>query len=207
MEEKPRIRVTTDGQVKSINGHQIPTGDSYANFLASVGLGTRNMSSGSTYQFRMLAGEGGVLEAMYRASGICGVAVDSVADDMVKGGVDFHGTMPPEDAEDLDAAMVTHQVWAQLGDLIKWGRLYGGAIAAIMIDGQDVSTPLELDSVGKGQFKGLAVMDPWMGEPTLNELVTEAGPDLGFPKFYKVTSGVAPVGAAVAPALMGKFIH
>jgi phage-related protein (TIGR01555 family) len=204
-EIKPRIRIASDGTIRSING--VATGDSYQNFLASVGMGTRNAASGSTYGLRLLTRERLLLEWMYRGSWICGVAVDAVADDMVKQGVDFSGGLPPKESEALDAAMITHQLWAQLNEMIRWGRLYGGCIAVIMIDGQDVSTPLRLETVGRDQFKGLCVLDRWMVEPSLNDLVSDAGPDLGLPKFYKITSGVAPVGAAVAPALLGQMVH
>jgi hypothetical protein len=125
---------------------------------------------------------------MFRSSWVCGIAVESVADDMVKMGVDFGGTMPPDDAEALEKALIRHQIWAQLNELIKWGRLYGGAIAVIMVDGQDPATPLRIETVGKGQFKGLLVLDRWMVEPSLNNLVSDAGPDLGLPKFYKITA-------------------
>lgn len=209
---KPRFRVTTDGVVKSVDGVPLPTvnqrvADSYANFLASVGMSTRNLSAGSTYQFRLITRERVLLEMMHRGSWVCGVAVDSVADDMIKQGIDYGGSLPPPDAEKLDVALMNTGVWAALNEMIKWGRLYGGCIAVIMIDGQDPKEPLRLDSIGADQFKGLCVLDRWMVEPTLNDLVTEAGPDLGHPKFYKVTSGVAPIGAAIAPALLGNFIH
>lgn len=209
---KPVYRVTTDGAVKSVNGIPMPdtgrmTQDTYANFLASVGMQTRNLSAGSTYQFRMLTRERILLEMMYRGSWVCGVAVDLVADDMIKQGIDYHGTLPPDDGETLDAALVNTGTWASLNELIKWGRLYGGCIAVIMIDGQDVTEPLRMDSVGPGSYQGLCVLDRWMIEPSLNELVTDPGPDLGHPKYYKCTSGVAPIGAALAPALLGKMIH
>lgn len=210
---KPRFRITTDGVVKSMDGVSIPTGDGYAtgdsytNFLASIGMQTRNLSAGSTYQFRLITRERVLLEMMYRGSWICGVACDSVADDMTKLGVDFGGSLPPVDAERLSAALLNTGIWSSLNELIKWGRLYGGAIAVIMIDGQDPKEPLRLDSIGPGQFQGLVVLDRWMVEPSLNDLVTDPGPDIGYPKYYKVTSGVAPVGAAIAPAILGNMIH
>lgn len=41
-----------------------------------------------------------------------------------------------------------------LADVTRWGRLYGGALGIMMVEGQDPSTPLKRDSVGKDQFKG-----------------------------------------------------
>jgi phage-related protein (TIGR01555 family) len=90
-------------------------------------------------------------------------------------------------------------VWDKLNECIKWGRLYGGAIAVALIDGQDPKTPLNPDTIGPDQFKGIAVLDRWMLEPTLEDLITEYGPDMGMPKYYRVLPN--------APALRGAVIH
>ncbi|MCW3641578.1 DUF1073 domain-containing protein, partial [Burkholderia cenocepacia] len=74
----------------------------------------------------------------------------------------------------------------QLCDTGKWAQLYGGAIAVMLIDGQDMSQPLRRETIGKGQFKGLLVLDRWMVAPPVGEVVTEFGPDLGMPKYYDV---------------------
>jgi phage-related protein (TIGR01555 family) len=58
----------------------------------------------------------------------------------------------------------------------------------MLIDGQKLDTPLNLDSVGPGQFKGLLVLDRWLVQPTLHLLVQEYGPDFGLPKFYDVVA-------------------
>ena len=74
-----------------------------------------------------------------------------------------------------------------------------GAIAVMLIDGQDMRTPLRLETVGKDQFRGLLVLDRWLVEPELSDLVTDLGPQLGLPKFYRVSSG--------APALRNAVVH
>ncbi|MGU4703904.1 DUF1073 domain-containing protein, partial [Burkholderia cepacia] len=51
---------------------------------------------------------------------------------------------------------------------------------------QDMSQPLRRETIGKGQFKGLLVLDRWMVAPPVGEVVTEFGPDLGMPKYYDV---------------------
>jgi hypothetical protein len=33
-------------------------------------------------------------------------------------------------------------------DVLRWGRLHGGAVGIMMIEGQDPSTPLKKDSAG-----------------------------------------------------------
>ncbi|MFX5084763.1 phage portal protein, partial [Acinetobacter baumannii] len=91
-----------------------------------------------------------------------------------------------KESEKIDQEMDRLQVWGRLNKTIKWSRLYGGAIAVMMIDGQNVSTQLNPNTIGKDQFKGLLVLDRWMVQPTLEDLVTELGPDYGTPRYYDV---------------------
>lgn len=162
------------------------TADSFQNFAARVGLGAGSQHDQSGYGFNYLSRNRVKLEAMYRSSWVVGQAVDVVADDMTREGINMRGLAKPEDAEAINQELDRLQAWDKLNETIKWSRLYGGAIAVMMIDGQNVSTPLNTKTIGKGQFKGLLVLDRWMVVPTLEDLVTEFGPDYGMPKFYDV---------------------
>ncbi|MDX7880464.1 DUF1073 domain-containing protein [Acinetobacter nosocomialis] len=162
------------------------TKDSFQNFAARVGLGTGNQHDQSGYGFNFLSRNRLKLEAMYRSSWVVGQVVDVVADDMTRKGVKLSGLTDPKESEKIDQEMDRLQVWGRLNKTIKWSRLYGGAIAVMMIDGQNVSTPLNPNTIGKDQFKGLLVLDRWMVQPTLEDLVTELGPDYGTPCYYDV---------------------
>lgn len=162
------------------------TADSFQNFAARVGLGSGNQHDQSGYGFNFLSRNRLKLEAMYRSSWVVGQVVDVVADDMTREGSNIKGFDTPKDGEMIDQEMDRLQVWDRLNKTIKWSRLYGGAIAVMMIDGQNVSTPLNTNTVAKGQFKGLIVLDRWMVVPSLEDLVTEYGPHYGMPKFYDV---------------------
>lgn len=162
------------------------TKDSFQNFAARVGLGSGNQHDQSGYGFNFLSRQRLKLEAMYRSSWVVGQVVDVVADDMTRKGVKLNGLSTPKDSEMIDQEMDRFQVWDKLNKNIKWSRLYGGSLAVMMIDGQNVSTPLNPNTIGKGQFKGLMVLDRWMVQPTLENLVTEMGPDYGKPKYYDV---------------------
>ncbi|HGH3561166.1 TPA: DUF1073 domain-containing protein [Acinetobacter baumannii] len=162
------------------------TKDSFQNFAARVGLGTGNQHDLSGYGFNFLSRNRLKLEAMYRSSWVVGQVVDVVADDMTRKGVKLSGLTDPKESEKIDQEMDRLQVWGRLNKTIKWSRLYGGAIAVMMIDGQNVSTPLNPNTIAKDQFKGLLVLDRWMIQPTLQDLVTELGPDYGTPRYYDV---------------------
>src|SRR5208282_2104074 len=175
------------------------TDDSYQNFAAKLGVGTPNLSSAGTYGFNPISRVHILLEWIHRGSWLGGVAVDVVGDDMTKQGVDIRGNIRPQENETIERAATEWHVWNDIGDTVKWARLYGGCIAVMMIDGQKPETPLRLETVGKQSFRGLMVLDRWMITPSLENLVTDYGPDLGLPKFYTVT--------ADAPALPRMKIH
>lgn len=175
-------------QAVAQSGKRFMVGDSFANFEARVGIGTNNQTSQSSYQFDYISRNRVQMEAMYRSSWVVGQAVDVVAEDMTRAGIDLNTKLKPEDQTKLSAAFERMRLWDALCDNIKWARLYGGSLAVMLIDGQKMDTPLNLDSVGEGQFKGLLVLDRWLVQPTLHLLVQEYGPDFGLPKFYDVVA-------------------
>ena len=185
--EKPRFRIAAR------------SADSFANFQARLGVGTANLSAGSTYTYNPISRNRILLENMYRGSWLVGQAVDIVAEDMTRSGISIETTLPPDDTSAINGGMERLCIWQALNDTIKWSRLYGGCIAVVMIDGQKVETPLKLDTVAKDQFKGLMVLDRWLVTPSLDDLITDFGPDYGYPKYYTVV--------ADAPGLRAQKIH
>ena len=165
------------------------TRDGFANLAARMGLGAQNVFSEGTYIFDLLTRNRIKLEAMYRGSWVVGAAVDSIAEDMTRAGISIKGDSEPEQIEQMQVAMTRLGIWHSLLEAIKWGRLYGGAVAMIVIDGQDPSTPLNVSTVGRGQFRGLRVFDRWQLQPSLQNIVVD-GMDFGLPMFYDVISDV-----------------
>lgn len=178
---KPRVRAVGDGTFA------VATNDSYANFMTRTGVGTGNIAQGSRYSFNPVTRNRVQLEWMYRGSWVVGVIVDAVAEDMTREGSEIQSSDPPERLEEYGHALEALEFWPSMTDCFKWMRLYGGAAGLLMVDGQDVSTPLKVDSVmGKGQFRGVYPLDRWSLWPDLSSLITEYGPDFGYPEFYDV---------------------
>lgn len=179
---KQRVRV----QAGSSPGF---TSDSYVNFAANLGYGTRNLTAGSTYGFNPLSRNRYKLDMMYRGSWLVRQIVDAVAEDMTRAGINIESdATTPEDEATLMEAWQAMQLWQDVQSEIKWARLYGGAIGVIMIDGADPSQPLDVNNVQRGTFKGLMVLDRWMLQPSLEEPVRALGPEFGMPRFYDVVS-------------------
>jgi phage-related protein (TIGR01555 family) len=162
------------------------TRDTFVNFAAKTGIGTNNLSTGNSYGFNPISRNRTLIEWMYRGSWICGVAVDCVADDMTREGVNFVSSMKPEDKEAMEDAERRMQIWQSLNQVAKWSRLYGGCLGYIAIEGQDSATPLRIETVRKGQFQGITALDRWMVTPDLTHSIRTFGPSFGLPEFYDV---------------------
>lgn len=175
------------------------TQDSFQNFAAKLGIGADNLNTAATYGFNPITRQRTLLEWIHRGTWLGGVAIDIVADDMTRAGVEIQGRIKPDDMRKIETRAKTLKIWNQINRVIRWSRLYGGCIGVLLIDGQDVQTPLRPERIGRDAFKGILPLDRWQVEPDLNRLVEDFGPNLGLPKYYAVQSN--------APAFRGKKIH
>lgn len=157
--------------------------DGVSNPLLRIGTGTPSTFNATTYlpKFATMARQ--VLEWAYQTSWMCGLVVDIPAEDMTREGIEIKCD-DPKACEAIQRAFDRYGVMDQLCDAIKWARLYGGAIAVILIDGQDVSTPLT--TVPRGSFRGLYVFDRWQLDSQNLAPVQELGRDFGNPEYYRV---------------------
>jgi phage-related protein (TIGR01555 family) len=173
--------------------------DGFQNFPLGIGLGTDNASSAAGYGYTPWTRQRQQLEWMMRSSWIAGLGVSVIADDMTRAGVDIVAPLEPQDITEIQTMATRLHIWARTSEAIKASRLYGGAIAVLLVDGQDYSKPLRLDTIGPGQFRGLFPLDRWMLQPSLDNLITEIGPQMGLPTYYTVGNS--------APALRDMKIH
>jgi uncharacterized protein len=173
----------------------IMTEDGFVNFTAKLGLGSENLTSYSQYGMsNILSRDRQRLEIMYRHSWLVGQVVDTIAEDMTKEGIELYSDMSPDDSQAIMKQFTRLSIWESIADNIKWGRLYGGSIAVILTEGADYEQPLNIQRIGKGKFKGLKVFDRWQVEPSLSDLITELGPDIGMPKYYTIMPGMETMG-------------
>ena len=171
--------------------------DGFASFTARLGMGQDNQLAKSGY-----VAEGYVtrsnteLEDMYRTSWIVDRVVNVVAEDMIRGGIEIRSQMAPDKIDELMRAVRSAGIPGRFSDAIKWSRLYGGALAVILIDGQELSEPLDLEAVPQGGFKGLYVLDRHQVTPSDGK-IDDIGPMLGYPESYRINLDV----------LTGETIH
>lgn len=164
--------------------------DGFANFVSRLGIGPQqqNNLSASGYTFNLWTRNRLQLEAGYRGSWLVGQVIDVIADDMTRAGITISTNEGAENITKLQAAMSRLQIWQSICSLIKWSRLYGGAIGVLQIEGQNLGSPLNLETIGKNQFKGISVYDRCQLNPDLTNVIS-TGADMGLPKYYNIILG------------------
>jgi hypothetical protein len=183
---------------------RVNTADGFANIVQRSGYGADNSLSAGTYvPSELLTRNRMKLEWMYRQNWVAGVLVDAVAEDMTRAGIEITGGLQPDQQQDIQTLLTRMGVWDALLDTVKWSRLYGGCLAIMQLAGQDPSTPLNLDTIGIGQFQGMAVYDRWMIQPDLTRLIP-SGPMIGLPAYYRIVTSYGANGAANT---FGQTVH
>lgn len=163
--------------------------DGFQNVAARMGYGPGQVSSLfsegsfiSTYSTRNRP----KLDAAYRGNWIVGQVVDCVAEDMTSAGITITGETDPGDIALIQKKLTDLGIWNALTDNKKWARLYGGSVAVIQIDGQELESELRIEAIGEGQFLGINVYDRWVCVPDLIYII-DSGMDMGLPEFYTIT--------------------
>jgi uncharacterized protein len=165
--------------------------DSYSNPLARLGVGTSSLDQGAYYPLTRWSNSAYVeITSLYRSSWIVRKVVDCIPEDMTKNWLTIEGEADPTELKQLDKAIDRTQTRARLLDAMKWGRLFGGAVAMMVIDGHEdmLMEPLDYEEVLPGAYKGLLVFDRWSGvspSAEINEDINQPH-DFGLPKYYHV---------------------
>lgn len=185
------------------------TNDGFENFATRIGMGQNNQQSAGGYASTNYISRNRMqLENAYRSSWVVGAFIDYKAEDMTRAGITITSNDEPDSIKAISQEIRRLQVLQSFREGIQWGNLYGGAIAVIQIDGQDLATPLNLDTIGKDQFKGLAIYDRWQLQPDLQDIIVD-GPDMGLPAFYTIvtTNGMIPTSSTVGGSGTGMRVH
>jgi phage-related protein (TIGR01555 family) len=169
--------------------------DAFANPAARTGWGEDNLINATEYPMTRLTQDWQLLTSLYRTSWIvqrvCNVIPEDALADLM---IEVPG-ISTEGLHKLEEEVRSTHLRDSLLEALRWGRLYGGAAAIIMISGQeeDLSLPIDINNIMPGSFRGLYVVDRWSGiYPSLTLVDNERDPDFGLPDYYEVrdeTSG------------------
>jgi phage-related protein (TIGR01555 family) len=164
--------------------------DAFSNPIARLGVGTDSLLEGTQYPLTRLSFNYILLQSLYRSNWIARKVVDAVAEDMTKNWVRVDTEMNPNQIQAFDQTIKKTATRAQLLTTMKWGRLFGGAAAIMVIEGHEEQLEEELDfeDVELGSFKGLIPLDRWSGISPSGALCSDINRpfDFGLPEFYTV---------------------
>ncbi|MBW9244108.1 DUF1073 domain-containing protein [Pseudomonas paracarnis] len=169
---KPRIQ---------IQGGQVVTNDSLTNMVANIGT-NRDKRTHNVFGFEFVNQI--ELEAAYQSNWIARRIVDKPNEDALREWRTFNGKQAKDIANE-ERRLGVQQAYL---DTCCWADLYGGA-ALLMVTGQDLSSPLDLDKIKKGGLKNLVVLDRWDIQPTEFNLTDPLKPNWMLPEFYMMVNG------------------
>ena len=166
----------------------VQTADAFSNPLFHLGYGSQSPLEATEYPLTRMTYDYALLNSLYRSNWVVQNVVGIIPDDMLREGFTVSGSIAPKYQQELDRCLRQTQLYDRINEGMRWGRLYGGAAGLILIRGQeDLSKPLELDTILPGTFAGLYIVDRWSGITPGMELVSDlADPDFGLPKYYDI---------------------
>ena len=162
--------------------------DGFSNPATRAGAGMPNVLNHTTYPLERKSWDYQKLTALYRNHWVIQTMVNVVPQDMLKNGYDLVTTLSPEDLDKVISLLRRKKVDTKLYEGLAWGRLYGGAIGVMIInDMQNLDQPLDYDTLMPDCFKGILILDRWIGVSPSSELVTDLdSEELNLPKYYHV---------------------
>jgi phage-related protein (TIGR01555 family) len=135
------------------------------------------------------------IENMWESCWQCARIVSAPADDMTREWRMFNFADDPKSPqiEMLKQAEKVLQVRSKVNEGELWGGLYGGAIMVLGIKGvTDLSTPLIVENIRKGDLVYLQVLDRWRCSG-LGTVVDPTSWAFGMPEFYQLSESVVRV--------------
>lgn len=124
------------------------------------------------------------LDAAYQTNWISRAIVDTPARDLTR----EWRSVKSDGAEDIQALEQQLMIPQLVEEAVAWSRLFGGA-GMLMLTGQDLSRPLNINRVRRGSLERLLVFDRWdLAAHTINTWDVLA-PNYLLPEFYTVRGG------------------
>ena len=160
--------------------------DGYSNAAAFLGEDSPLMAAG-TFHRSGLTAHTELLTTAYRENWIATRVIDMPAEDMTRAWYTLTAELPEDEIAELKRMEARHGVKREITDAIRWARLYGGALALMVIRGEEhrLDQPLDPEMLLPGCFQGLLVMDRAQGiSPSIELEENLDDPDFGLPKYY-----------------------
>ena len=162
--------------------------DGYTNSLAYLGEASA-LSKANDYERHSISNEYELLTVLYRENWLAARIIDTPCEDMTRSWYSLASEIDQEKLDELAKLETKHSIKQEITNAIRWGRLYGGAAAVMVIKGQEdmLEEPLDYDMLQPGCFRGLIVLDKVRGIfPSIDLEEDMDDPEFGYPKYYEV---------------------
>lgn len=185
-DSKEVVKRKLDEEAKVLN--RIYTSDAFQNQMARLGFGQPNLVEGADYPLTRESYNYNLFTSLYRSNWIARKIIDTYPSDMLRNWIKFNSEVEPSSLRKVNAVIRKTKTIEKLKEGLKWSRLYGGAAALILIDGdEDLSEPLDYDTIDIDSYKGLLVFDRWSGVNPCSELIDDITDiEYGLPKYYEI---------------------
>ena len=166
------------------NLHLMPatTADGLVNVVS--GLGTwKAKRSHNVFQYAALS-NWQQLDAAYQTNWLARQIVEIPAEDMCR----EWRTIKCKEADDIRIEEDRLMIAANVQEAVTWARLYGGG-GILMLTGQDLSKPLDVRRIRKGDLKRCIVFDRHDMSPLTMNTWDILAPNYMMPEYYTITGG------------------
>lgn len=188
---------------------QTKTTDAFSNPLFKLGYGSQSPLEATEYPLTRMTNDYALLNSLYRGNWVVQNVVGIIPDDMTKKWIELQGSISPKHIDEFNKVMERTLLKDKINEGLKWGRLYGGAAAIILIKGQEdiLDKPLDLDTILPGSFCGLYLVDRWSGISPTGEIVTNmSDPEYGLPAYYQISDSTTNTFAKIHHSRIIRFI-
>ena len=164
------------------------TMDAFSNPAARTGFGTMDLLQATEYPMTRMTQNYQLLTSLYRENWIVQNIIATIPNDIMRKWYTIKSAVGPDYIDRMTCLEQKTQIRKKLLLGMYWGRLYGGAAGIVLIKGHnDMSQPLDLNTVMPDSFLGLQVLDRWSGIFPDGSMVSDPeDPDYGLPEFYTI---------------------
>ena len=159
--------------------------DGYRNTAAHLGSNSTLMAGGGFARSNLVTEE---LTTAYRENWLAKKIIDMPAEDMTRKWYILSTSASREDVDEIHHLETLHSIKREITNAIRLARLYDGAIAIIILAGDEdrMDRPLVAEDILPGSFQGLLVKDRTQVEPSMELESNIADPEFGLPEYYTV---------------------
>lgn len=175
-------RAITDAKSSSV------AKDGFVNQIAYLGEASP-LSQANDYERHSISLNFELLTVLYRENWLAARIIDTPCEDITRSWYSLSTEIDQNKIDELKRLENKHSIKQEITNAIRWGRLYGGAAAVMVIAGQEdmLDQPIDYDMLQPGCFRGLIVVDRVRGIfPSLELEEDMDDVEFGYPKYYDV---------------------